>query len=57
MKASFTPLIVLLLLSMTSCQAIGSIFGAGFNAGIIVSVLAVVLVIWLLVRMLGGRRS
>ena len=57
MKPLFSFLAVLLVVSMTSCKAIGDIFGAGFNAGIIVSVIAVVLVIWLLMRFMGGRRS
>lgn len=56
MKPVYLFPLALLLLSMTSCEAIGDIFGAGFNAGIIVSILAVVVVIWLLMRFMGGRR-
>lgn len=55
MKKTLVPL-SLLLLTMTSCDAIAGIFGAGFKAGIIVAVLVVVVVIWLLAKMFGGRR-
>lgn len=41
------PMIVLL----TGCEVVETIFGAGFWLGIIVSALVVVLVIWLLVKL------
>ncbi len=55
MKKTLLPLL-LLVLTMTSCDAIAGIFGAGFKVGIIVAVLVVVVVIWLLARMFGRRR-
>ena len=46
--------ILLMLFTLTSCEAIGDIFSAGMYTGIIVVVLVVVLIIWLL-RKMGGR--
>jgi hypothetical protein len=55
MKA-FRPLwlaLVALLVTFSSCQAIGDIFKAGMGFGIFIVILVVVLIIWLVSR---GRR-
>jgi hypothetical protein len=53
MKNLFFILFTLMLLSMTSCEAIGDIFSAGFYSGLAVVVAVVVLVIWLFGRKRG----
>jgi len=56
MKAFRLPwlMLVLLLVTFSSCQAIGDIFKAGMGFGIFIVILVVVLIIWLVSR---GRRS
>lgn len=54
MKNPFLLLFAIMLFSMTSCEVIGDIFGAGFYTGMFVVVAVIVLIIWLVVRM--GRR-
>jgi len=49
-------MLVLLTLTLSSCEAIGDIFKAGAYTAIIVIVIVVILIIWLL-RKLGGRRG
>lgn len=55
MKALHQSWIVLfaLLLTLSSCDAIGGIFKAGMSVGIFVVVLVVALILWLVMR---GRR-
>jgi hypothetical protein len=53
MKNLFFILLTLMLLSMTSCEAIGDIFSAGFYSGLAVVVAVVVLVVWLFGRKRG----
>ncbi len=54
-KLTLPALLMLLMLSFSSCELAGGIFKAGFNLGIIVVILVVVLVIWLVAKMFGGR--
>jgi hypothetical protein len=50
MKNIFVITFLLMLLTMTSCEAIGDIFSAGFYTGLIVVVLEIVGIVWLLGR-------
>lgn len=53
-KIHFLPLL-LILLSLSSCELIGDIFKAGVWAGVLLVVGIVTLVIFLLAKMFGGR--
>ncbi len=44
------PFIAVLLFSLTSCEAIGSIFKAGVWSGLILVAVVVVIVIWIISR-------
>lgn len=57
-KYSILPLsaLLMLMLTMSSCELIGGIFNAGFKIGIFVSVLVAGLVIFLIAKMFGGRK-
>lgn len=44
-------MVVLSILSLTSCQAIGDVFKAGMWVGVIVVVLVIALVLWLIGKM------
>jgi hypothetical protein len=57
MKAYVNCLVILLLsLSLTSCEVIGGIFKTGVWTGVILVVGIIALVIWLLSRAFGGGR-
>ena len=47
----FWMLLVVLLVTLSSCEAIGDIFQAGMAVGVIVVVAVVGLIIWLVSRM------
>lgn len=49
-------LLVLVSISLQSCEAIGSIFEAGFNVGIFVALAAFALIIFLIVKMFSGKK-
>lgn len=46
-----------LTLFLTSCEAIGDIFGAGVWTGVILVVVGIAVVVWLVSKMFGGGRS
>jgi TRAP-type C4-dicarboxylate transport system permease large subunit len=46
--------IMLMLFTLTSCEAIGDIFSAGFYTGLTVVLVVIILIIWLVSR---GRRG
>ncbi|HVG41034.1 MAG TPA: hypothetical protein VM888_05425 [Chitinophagaceae bacterium] len=46
-------LLLVMMVSFSSCEAIGDIFGAGMKVGIFIVLAIVVLVLWLVFR---GRR-
>ena len=46
----FWIVLIVLMLTVSSCEAIGGIFKAGMNVGIFIAVLVVVLIIWLVSR-------
>ena len=48
--------LLMLMLSMSSCQIIGDIFKAGVWAGVLMVVVVVGLVIFLLAKLFGGGR-
>jgi len=50
-KAIQIPLMVLILLQMSSCSVIEGIFKAGFWSGIIIVIIVVALVIWILTKL------
>lgn len=45
---------ILMLLTLTSCEAIGDIFSAGFYTGLTVVLIVIILIIWLVSR---GRKG
>ena len=49
------PVIVLMMLTLTGCEAIGDIFSAGIYTGIFVTVAVVIIIIVLFVK-LGNRK-
>ncbi|MHA6246356.1 hypothetical protein ACXYMU_00340 [Pontibacter sp. CAU 1760] len=53
-KAYFIPLIVLLSLTLSSCELVGDIFEAGMWTALIIIVIIVLLVTWLF-RKFRGR--
>ena len=54
-KYSFLPLLALLVMTMSSCEAIAGLFKAGVYTGFIIVGIVVVLIIFLVTR-LGGRK-
>ncbi|MBL1409741.1 hypothetical protein [Sphingobacterium faecale] len=56
-KLSTITLMILTIMSLTSCEIIGGIFKAGVWSGILIVVVVVALLIWLLAKMFGGRRD
>ncbi|WP_022829403.1 hypothetical protein [Sphingobacterium paucimobilis] len=56
-KLSTITLMILTIMSLTSCEIIGGIFKAGVWSGILMVVVVVVLLVWLLAKMFGGRRN
>lgn len=55
MKNIFVCLLVLMMLTLTSCELVGDIFSAGVYTGIFVVVFIVVIIIWLIAKM--GRKG
>jgi hypothetical protein len=55
-KYSLVPLLVLLM-SLSSCEVIGGIFKAGVWSGVILVVVIVGLVLFLISRLFGGGRK
>jgi hypothetical protein len=51
MKHLINLCVLLMLFTMTSCELIGDIFGAGFYTGIFVVVLVIAILIYIVVRM------
>ncbi|HEU5052528.1 MAG TPA: hypothetical protein VFT78_05410 [Hanamia sp.] len=47
-KLNLLPLLLLLVLSLSSCEAIGAIFKAGMWVGIIVVVIILVIIFWII---------
>jgi TRAP-type C4-dicarboxylate transport system permease large subunit len=47
MKNLFFIILAIMMLSITSCEAIGDIFSAGFYSGLALVVAVVVLIVWL----------
>jgi uncharacterized membrane protein len=43
--------LLLLLVSMSSCELVGGIFKAGFNTAIILGIIVFIIIIWVVVRM------
>jgi len=50
MKITNALLISILLLTFTSCEAIGNIFGAGVYVGVFISILLVALLIYVVAK-------
>lgn len=48
---SVTFLLSIMLVTLSSCEAIGDIFGAGVQTGVILSVLVIVIIIFILFRL------
>jgi hypothetical protein len=48
MKSIFVPLLLLMVISLSSCEAIGAIFKAGLWVGIIVVVTVLAIIFWLI---------
>lgn len=48
-------LLLLMLVTLSGCDLIGDIFGAGFYTGIFVVVVVIILIIYIIVRV--GRRK
>ena len=42
---------VLMLLTLTSCEAIGDIFSAGVYTGVAIVVLVVIIIVWIVTRL------
>ena len=42
--------------SLSSCQAIGNIFGAGFKVGIWVSIIVIIIIVVIILKAVGGRK-
>ena len=42
---------VLMLLTLTSCEAIGDIFSAGVYTGLAIVVLVVIIIVWIVTRL------
>jgi cytosine/uracil/thiamine/allantoin permease len=58
MKAFINCLVILLLsFTLTSCEAIGSIFKTGVWTGVILVVAVIAIIIWALSKAFGGGRS
>lgn len=53
MKANFVFTLLLIAVTLTSCDMVGGIFKAGMSVGIFVVVVVIALVLWLVSR---GRR-
>jgi TRAP-type C4-dicarboxylate transport system permease large subunit len=47
-KFNLIPLLVLIALSLNSCEAIGAIFKAGVWVGIVIVVIVLVIIFWLI---------
>lgn len=47
-RLNLLPLLLVLLLSLDSCQAIGAIFKAGVWVGIVIVVIVLVIIFWLI---------
>lgn len=54
MKNFIVLSMMFMLLTLTSCEAIGDIFSAGVYTGIFIVILVIVVIIWLISRM--GKR-
>jgi len=53
MKKLSIPLLLLLLLNLSSCEVIGGIFKAGALTGVIVVVAIIAIIIWIVSSMSG----
>ena len=51
MKNLASLCIVMMLLTMTSCELIGDIFSAGFYTALILVAIVVAIIIWIVVKM------
>lgn len=52
MKNFFTSLSILFFsIILTSCEAIGNIFGAGVSVGIFIAIFVIIMIIFLITRM------
>lgn len=47
-KLNFLPLMMLLAMALSSCEAIGAIFKAGVWVGIVVVVIILIIIFWLI---------
>lgn len=57
LKYTFWLLIMLLGVSLTSCEIVGGIFKAGMWTGFIIIVVVIALIIWILSKLRGGPRT
>jgi hypothetical protein len=55
MKKSIAFSMILMLLTLTSCEIIGDIFSAGMYTGIFIVVLVIVIIIWIVIKL--GKRG
>lgn len=51
MKNLFVLCIVLMLLTLTSCEVIGDIFSAGVYTGLAIVVLVIIIIVWIVSRL------
>ena len=47
-KLNLLPLLALIVLSLSSCEAIGAIFKAGVWVGIVIVVIVIAIIFWLI---------
>ncbi|ALI98608.1 hypothetical protein [Rufibacter tibetensis] len=57
LQAYFFAFMLVLTMTVSSCDVIGDIFQAGMWTAVIVIVLVIVLVLWLLRKIRGGGRN
>jgi hypothetical protein len=54
MKNTLSIMLLLLLLSLSGCEAIGDIFSAGFYSGLALVVLVLIVIVWAVSRRKGS---
>ena len=55
-KITLLPLLVLIL-SLSSCQVIGGIFKAGVGTGIVLVIVVIAVIIFILSKVMGGGKQ
>lgn len=53
---SISAILLFFMTTLSSCQAIADIFGAGFKVGIWVAVIVVILIIVIIAKVAGGKK-